>query len=81
MPPLFHHWFKKVCQRNITDWKDDLKREETEKSVKQLTLETIEAVQNEKEDESASVKQKQMDACAYMAFVKKQPKKVIAAGK
>ena len=49
--------------------------------MKQLTLETKEAGQSEKEDESASVKQKRMDACAYMAFVKKQPKKVIAAGK
>ncbi|KAK9998844.1 hypothetical protein SO802_018447 [Lithocarpus litseifolius] len=50
-----------------------------EKSVKQLTLGTKEAGQSEKEDESALVQQKRKDACAYMAFVKKQPKKVIAA--
>ena len=49
--------------------------------MKQLTLETKDVGQSEKEDESASVKQKRMDARAYRAFFKKQPKKVNASGK
>lgn len=48
--------------------------------MKQLTLETKEVGQSEKEDES-SVKQKQMDARAYRVFFKKQLRKVNASGK
>ena len=49
--------------------------------MKKLTLETKEVGQSEKENESASVKQKRMDAHPYRAFFKKQPKKVNASGK
>lgn len=48
--------------------------------MKQLTLESKEVGQSEKEDESASVKQKRMDACAYRAFFKKQPRRLALQG-
>ena len=54
-----------------------LKKETKEKSVKQLTLETKEVGKTEKQDEP--VKKKRMDARAYRALFKKQPKKGIAA--
>lgn len=57
------------------------RKEKKEKCVKLLTLDTKEVGKSEIEDvESALVKNKRMDACAYRALFKKQPKKVTAAG-
>jgi hypothetical protein len=56
-----------------------LKKEIKEKSVKQLILETKEVGKSEREDESLPLEKMLMDARAYRALFKKQPKKVIAA--
>ena len=80
MPSLFNHLVEEGLlekHNQLERWflalqvLIDLKREEKEKSVKQLTLETKEVGQSEKENESASKKQKWMDARAYRAFFKK----------
>ena len=56
-----------------------LKKEIKEKSVKQLILETKEVGKSERDDESLPLEKMLMDARAYRALFKKQPKKVIAA--
>ncbi|KAM3692137.1 hypothetical protein ACJW31_08G066000 [Castanea mollissima] len=58
-----------------------LKKEKKEKSVKELTMETKELGKSVEEDESvaAQPKKKRMDARAYRALFKKQPKRVNAA--
>ncbi|KAM3739979.1 hypothetical protein ACB098_08G064300 [Castanea mollissima] len=57
------------------------KKEKKEKSVKELTMETKELGKSVEEDESvaAQPKKKRMDARAYRALFKKQPKRVNAA--
>lgn len=59
------------------------KKEKKEKSVKELTMETKELGKSVEEDESVAEppKKKRMDARAYRALFKKQPKRVNAAGK
>lgn len=57
------------------------KKEKKKKSVKQLTTGTVEDNKIEREVEQANEKQKKrLDACAYKALFRKQPKKVDETG-
>ncbi|XVE59076.1 hypothetical protein DITRI_Ditri05aG0015900 [Diplodiscus trichospermus] len=53
------------------------KKEKKEKSMKQLTMETVEVDKTDQEDgEADEAKKKRMDARAYRALFREQPKKV-----
>lgn len=70
----------KISDRSLSSTDTEQKKGKKERSVKMLTLETKVGRREREDVESAPVKKKRMDARAYRALFKTQPKKVVAAG-